>query len=203
MLQIETRINASLDFLFLHAIMLQQMNVNEMIVLAERLSQSYDDKGFYNGSSTAAGGWRSVLVTSKYAFKTVRCKADRDCQAEWDFYHMTTDAIRAFLSKPFYISHNGNTIVMEVLNVDLDSYGHAVSDRLNAKLSPLMYKTYGFDFSDMKDLNVGQRDDGTVVMLDYGNILFDMRPNMDADFTNPKVMYRKQDMQLSLTKRQY
>ena len=140
------------------------MNVDEMIANAERLSLSYTERGRYTGRSDACGSWRSVAYFDDYVVKSVQEAQDRDCQMEWDFYVGTTDEVRAFLAKPLYISRNGRSIVME-------------------KLKPMQWE-------DDKATNFGRRDDGTVVWLDYGNLIYDIRTAVEFD-------------EVPLTKREY
>jgi len=165
------------------------MNANEMIEMAERLSEAYSPEGHYRGDSNVSnGGWRAVLVKDQYAFKTVRRKADRDCQIEWDFYTMTTDNVRDCLAKPFYISRNGCTIVMEKLTVCLDENGSEWGDfEPGCRVAEIIGSTYGIEVSDTKACNFGEREDGTVVMLDYGNLMYNVGeayPKLDSTKNN-------------------
>ena len=176
------------------------MNANEMIALAERLSECYNERGSYTGDSNVTqGGWRSVLVMDQYAFKSVRNKKDRDCQIEWDFYTMTTDNVRDCLSKPFYISRNGCTIVMEKLTVCKSDKGCDYGDfDAGCRVAEIIGSTYGVTISDTKPCNFGEREeDGAVVMLDYGNLMYDVKSS-DTGIEAGKQNYNRTEHMVAL-----
>ena len=152
------------------------MNANEMIARAEFLSQQYNGEGIYQMISGSSGCTRSVLIEGGYVFKAVhRTKDANQNRAEWDFYTMTTDEIRAKLAKPLYISRNGNIIVMEVLtpwysrkDPKGDVYGGLT--QFEESLLNLTNSVHGFHMGDLHGGNWGIRADGTVVLLDYGSM---------------------------------
>lgn len=152
------------------------MNASEMIVLAEEFSKAYTSGGSSSQQYDACGAWRNVVLRDAFAFKSVQNATDPDCVAEWDFYAMTTDEIRALISKPLYISKNGRTVVMERLQPlqwqDEDNEQYIATWK---RLLRLIRATYKADLGDIKPSNFGKRSDGSVVMLDYGNIVFDLK----------------------------
>lgn len=146
------------------------MNASEMVARAESLSMDYSH-GTFNRTSERRGASRTVIVEGGYAFKAVQNERYAgNNRVEWDFYHMTTDAIRAKLAKPLYISRNGNVIVMEALtpwrerNLDFERLG-----RYEREIDNLTRAEHGIDsIGDLHGGNWGIRDDGSVVVLDYG-----------------------------------
>lgn len=149
------------------------MNASEMVTHAEWLSEQYNEDGQYLHMTTSTGCSRSVQIESGFAFKAVHsAKYFAQNRSEWDFYHMTTDEIRAMLAKPLYISRNGRVIVMEALT---PWYGHKLRftmdyDEIRAKLHILTDSAYGFKIGDLHGGNWGVRKDGTVIALDYAAI---------------------------------
>jgi hypothetical protein len=126
--------------------------------------------------SGSSGCTRSVLIEGGYVFKAVhRLKDANQNRAEWDFYTMTTDEIRAKLAKPLYISRNGNIIVMEVLtpwysrkDPKGDVYGGLT--QFEESLLNLTNSVHGLHIGDLHGGNWGIRADGTVLLLDYGSM---------------------------------
>jgi len=148
------------------------MNAEEMIALAEELSLSYNDKGFSSADYDNCGSWRNVRLKDQYAFKSVRNMNDPDCVLEWDTYIFIHEDMRDFLAKPLYISRNGRTVVMDRLDTSVSCHESGeFEDRFHAAL-----KEHGYTFTvgDIKSANLGKRKDGTLVLLDYGNIGYDL-----------------------------
>jgi hypothetical protein len=147
------------------------MNANEMVDLAERLSNSYNRNGYYDGDSSpgCTGGTRTVLIQDQYAFKMARTTAAAVANmVEWDFYAMTTDEIRAMLSHPFYISRNGNVVVMERLQTRDNPYNKVV--QFIDELKAVVDLAHNIRLTDIWDFNCGMRQDGTILCLDYGEL---------------------------------
>lgn len=149
------------------------MNANEMVDHAEYLSLQYvEDR--YQKITGSSGCSRSVTIEGEYAFKAVHnAKNANQNRAEWDFYLMTTDEVRAKLAKPVYISRNGNVIVMEVLTpwtdrTDRDGTKYGGLSRHETMIETLTNEAHGFAMADLHGGNWGIRPDNTVVLLDYG-----------------------------------
>jgi hypothetical protein len=144
------------------------MNANEMVDLAERVSNEYTND-CYTGSYDAAGGTRCVILRDQYAFKIASKSRNSDAnRSEWDFYAMTTDNIRAMLSHPFYISHNGNVVVMERLQTRDNPYNKVV--QFIDELKAIVDIAHNIRLADVWDFNCGMRQDGTILCLDYGEL---------------------------------
>lgn len=139
------------------------MNADEMVVYAESLSERKDIPASNNGS----GAYRCCFLRGGYAFKLSHQGEERANRAEYDFYAMTTDNIRRLLVKPLYISRNGAVIVMEQVkpHVPYPDYLPFVDD-----LQHELRTTYGFGFSDMGMFNIGTREDGSMCVMDYGEM---------------------------------
>lgn len=148
------------------------MNANEMIARAEFLSQHYED-GKFQERSPREGAYRACLVEDGYAFKAVHNVRDVNAnRAEWDFYAMTTDEIRAKLAKPVYISRNGLVIVMVAITPwreRKNGFEGNLSHWEN-ELDELTKSTYGFNIGDTHGGNWGVDSEGNVLMLDYGSM---------------------------------
>lgn len=164
------------------------MNADEMIAHAEAMSLNYNENGWYQGDSGLNGCSRSVELRGGFAFKAVFSARNRDNVAEWDFYTMTTDEVRQYLAKPVYISRNGRVIVMEELTVDI-AYSHIAKALVKATK-----KAHNFALYDLHSGNFGQRADGTVVCLDYGNVTF----NVMGGAPDPKSDYSTEEMAMRL-----
>lgn len=152
------------------------MNANEMIARAEFLSLQYvDDR--YQMATKLSGCTRTVRIEGQYAFKAVfNAKNANQNRAEWDFYTMTTDQVRAKLAKPLYISRNGNIIVMEALTPWYDrSDDDSCLSRHETEIEAITRETHGFTMGDIHGENWGVRASGVVVLLDYGWIEWRVR----------------------------
>lgn len=148
------------------------MNANEMIALAEELSLSYNEKGFSSADYDSRGSWRNVRLKDQYAFKSVQNMNDPDCVLEWDTYIFIHERMRNFLAKPLYVSRNGRTVVMDRLDTSIACYeSKEFCDSFHDALKECGYT---FTVGDIKSANLGKRQDGTIVLLDYGNIGYDL-----------------------------
>lgn len=144
------------------------MNINEMIAHAEMIATKYVDDGVldlkYNGNNKS-GCSRLCEVIDDYAFKAVHSSRNASQnRSEWDFYCMTTDAIRKMLAKPVYISRNGNVLVMERITPGIYEYGFC--DRIESATQ----EAHGFKITDLHNGNLGTTHDGRSVVCDYGSI---------------------------------
>lgn len=146
------------------------MNVDEMIAHAEMLSEAYDDRGRFRNTTDRIGSYRTVIVEGGYAFKAM-LRNDRDPmnRAEWDFYASASDEMRAKLAKPLYLSRNGNVIVMEVLKVNV--WGE--TPEMSTEVANMAKELHNVIIGDLHGGNFGTRSDGTMVVSDYGHILFE------------------------------
>ena len=160
------------------------MNAEEMIAHAESLSLDYTN-GMHNRVSKRAGLYRRVTVEGDYAFKAVHSEKDAEYnRAEWDFYTMTTDEIRAMLAKCVYISRNGNILVMERCTPWYERSEHFDSEPLSEierELDRATEHAHGFVIGDLHGNNWGVREDGTVVVLDYGDVLYRVNDRIEPD----------------------
>jgi len=164
------------------------MNANEMVALAEELSLAYNDKGFSSADYDSCGSWRNVRLKDQYAFKSVRQRNDPDCVLEWDTYIFIDERMRDFLAKPVYISRNGRTVVMDRLDTSIScEESGKFEDRFCAALKECGYT---FTIGDIKSANLGRRQDGTIVLLDYGNIGYDLEfgEKSRANYQREKLM---------------
>lgn len=165
------------------------MNAEQMIALAEEMSLDYSD-GYYQRSKgqDSDGLYRSVILRDGYAFKAIKSTVNPDCIAEWDFYTLTTDEIRAMLAKPVYVSRNGRVIVVEEVRVGVYPDDEQALAELERSLRRLSKETYGFDyFCDFGTRNMGFTQDGRAVMIDWANFLHrfaDYRNKQTSDYEN-------------------
>ncbi len=158
--------------------------MKDLVTQAESLAANFKEDGSYNApySETAkhpSGMYRFAIVEN-VVYKVAFGKNGRQCnQAEFDFYVMTTDSIRAKLAKPLYVSRNGNVIVMERLkmkeNMNGPEYNAFISDcdKTRIELIAEINDAYGFRFKDSHDGNFGRNSNGDVVCSDYGSIAYD------------------------------
>lgn len=148
------------------------MNASEMIALAEKMSHEYTD-GRINNTSETAGAYREVFLHDQYAFKAVGRDCDIDTnRAEFDFYTMTTDEIRAKLAKPVYISRNGRVIVMERVTPWRKAQPELSAYKTASEIEAFVNKIHGCNIGDLHDGNFGIRDNGEIVVIDYGSIMY-------------------------------
>ena len=169
------------------------MNADEMIALAEQLSTRYNDKGRTTATYDACGSWRNVVLRGDFALKSVQNFNDPDCILEWDTYIFIDERMREFLAKPAYISRNGRTIVMRRLSTPVS---FEESESFATRFHKALRKCgYTFTVGDIKPTNLGKREDGTIVLLDYGNIGYDLEFG-EKSFDN----YEREKLQQALVK---
>jgi len=159
-----------------------------MVARAEFLSTEYNEDGSFKYDSEHSGLYRTVFLEGQFAFKAA-CRKKFAClnQSEYDFYTMTTDEIRVCLVKPLYISKNGRVIVMELVN----PLGTESTLKVDQRLSNLMNNSYGFNLSDLHEKNWGVRQDGTVVVIDYGEMEWRARDYVLQRDRDPLRLYDK------------
>lgn len=167
------------------------MQVDQMIAQAEALSLDYDGET-PNKKTKLYGCYRTTVIDGGFAFKLSLSSNGVDCnRSEWDFYAMTTDAVRELLAKPRYISRNGKVVVFDCLTmrenlgkwdsdsrIDFDSGAR----RADPILSSAIQKAHGIGLRDLHEGNFG-RDDGTgaIVCTDFGALAFLAQiPNGDS-----------------------
>lgn len=159
------------------------MNADEMIAYAEQLSLRFNPgdgrSDITMEERTAGGAYRDVIVKGGFAFKVAQGSYEIPANlSEWDFYCMTTDAIRKLLAKPVYISRNGRCIVMEELTpwrkvADTPrSPGYKRMDSTERALNLLCERTIRRTISDLHGGNWGVTQDGKIKCLDYGMVMY-------------------------------
>lgn len=168
------------------------MNVEEMIARAEKMSEEYGTDGRFKHASNRGGLYRTVFLEGGYAFKAVwNVKDAATNRAEFDFYVMTTDDVRAKLCKPLYISQNGNVIVMQKVAPGI--YDDDERDAEEEALSEQTLGAHNISIGDLHGNNWGRTPEGDAVAIDYGSLEWQSREHVgrkmrasDRDCAEPK-----------------
>jgi hypothetical protein len=126
------------------------------------------------------GVYRTVAIRDNVAYKILH---DLHCQhnkREWDLYHNVSDAARAMMAEPYYISECGRVIAMEgmakILREDAagTSFSYPPLIAFNEKLRVQLEKCYDRDkvshlMSDNHAGNIGIGFDGMMKWIDYAS----------------------------------
>ena len=165
--------------LSISVVYLGDMEIDQMIAQAEKLSLSYTDGMPDTRDIYREGCYRTCDIDGGFAFKISLRDTGTVCnRAEWDFYTMTTDDVREVLAKPRYISRNGKVIVFDCLtmNKDTGGYNTVLRNEFDSQarvaaneLTRIVSSAHKVGIRDLHEGNFG-RDDGTNEMLctDYG-----------------------------------